>query len=353
MYNPKIMHEAGRRSSRAYLRRTVPVVWWITCLAGAVVALWSLFFLPQYLLDARHFILSPTDRLDAESAIRTSILQLLGGVLLVAGLYFTAKGFRLTREGHITDRYAKSIEQIGHERLDVRIGGIFALERIARDSPTDRQTAVEMLTAFVREHTRVDSRTPSKENVSADVQAALSVLGRRPGAGVEHRRLDFYHCGLNDANLAGVNMQRAMFYYSRLVQTRFSNANLDEAGLSFCEAERAAFTGASARKANFVNAVYKNGWFLHADLTDADFYGCDLSGSDFGRRYAADNDPPLPPARLTNARMTKAILLNTNLRGVDLSTVRGLKQDQLSAAITDENTILPLQWGGGEDEYEE
>ena len=138
-----------------------------------ILVVWSAIFLPEYLLDARHTLLAPKDRLAAEAAIRSSILQLMGGAVLVVGLYFTARGFRLTREGHITDRYARSIEQIGHENLDVRIGGIFALERIARDSPTDRQTVIEILTAFVREHTRVDPQTPKKDRVTADVQAAF------------------------------------------------------------------------------------------------------------------------------------------------------------------------------------
>lgn len=327
------------------------VVWWVVGLVGLALAVWSVFFVPEDLINARHMLLSPKDRLSAESAVRTSLLQLMGGAILIAGLYFTARGFRLTREGHLTDRYAKSIEQIGHSNLDVRIGGIFALERIARDSPSDRQTVVETLTAFVREHTRVDSRTPKADAVTADVQAALSVLGRRPGAETEARRLDFYHCGLSDASLAEADVRRAMFYYSKLVDTSFANARLDGAGLSFCEAERAAFTRASAREANFVNAIYRDGWFLHADLTGADFYGCDLGGSDFGRRYAEEGDPPFPPAILTHARMTKAKLQGTNLRGVDLSTVRGLQQDQLNEAITDENTVMPIQWGGGEDEY--
>jgi uncharacterized protein YjbI with pentapeptide repeats len=203
----------------------------------------------------------------------------------------------------------------------------------------------------VREHTREDPRTPTTERVTADVQAALTVLGRRPGIDSEQRKLNLYHCGLNDASLMGADLRNAMLYYSRLVDALFSNARLDNAGLSFCYAERAAFTHASARRADFVNAVYKNGWFLDADLTAADFYGCDLTGSDFGRRYAEEGVPPLSPAVLTNARMTKAILKGTNLRGVDLSTVRGLQPEQLKEAITDENTIMPKRWGHGEDLY--
>lgn len=94
-----------------------------------------------------------------------------------------------------------------------------------------------------------------------------------------------------------------------------------------------------------MNAKYTNGWFLEADLTDTDFYGCHLSGSDFGRRYGEEGNPPIPPAIVTHARFTKARLTGTNLRGVDLRTVRGLTAAQLQEAITDDNTLLPERWG--------
>ena len=56
----------------------------------------------------------------------------LGAGLFAAGaLLFTARNFTLSREGQVTDRYTKAIEQLGSDKLDVRIGGIYALERVA------------------------------------------------------------------------------------------------------------------------------------------------------------------------------------------------------------------------------
>ena len=52
----------------------------------------------------------------------------------------------------MTDRYTKAIEQLGSNKLDVRIGGIYALERVARDSARDHPTVMEVLSAFIREH---------------------------------------------------------------------------------------------------------------------------------------------------------------------------------------------------------
>jgi len=329
----------SRRSVR--LRDAVRVIllaFAAICLVVAVIAL------PEVIVRLRRLPLAPKDQLDAEAAIRAALIQLLGGLVLAVGLYFTARGFRLTREGHITDRYSKAIEHLGNQNADVRIGGIYALERIARDSMADRETIVDVLATYVREHTKIGHRTPSEEKIGADVQAALYVLARRPNAEGGAKRLDFYHSGLNDADLSGGDFRNAMFDYGRLDGASFSGARLNGADLSFCRAQGAAFTNSSARDAHFVNAEYKRGWFLAADLTDSDFYGCDLRGSDFGRRYAEEGDPPLPPAILTRARFTNAKLAGTILRGVDLSTVRGLTPEQLAEAVTDKNTLLPLRW---------
>jgi hypothetical protein len=51
----------------------------------------------------------------------------------------------------VTARYTKAIEQLGSGKLDVRIGGIYALERIAHNSPQDQPAVLEVLAAFIRE----------------------------------------------------------------------------------------------------------------------------------------------------------------------------------------------------------
>ncbi|MGA8808448.1 MAG: pentapeptide repeat-containing protein [Thermoanaerobaculia bacterium] len=318
---------------------------------GLVLALWAIVEIPILIVAYRNIRVPGKERLDAESAIRTSLLQFMGGAVLIAGLYFTAQGFRLTREGHITGRYATAVDQMGSENGDVRIGGIYSLERIMRDSPPDREMIVEVLTSFIREHTRADRRTASRERIGADVQAALTVLARRPGGHtLDSRPLDFYHSGLNDANFRQGDFTGAWFYYSQLDSALFSDSTLDGAGLSFCHGKQAAFSHSSAKGANFVHSEFTHGWFIAADLRETDFYGCNLTGSDFGRRYGDATGPTLPPALLTNARFTNAVLTNTNLRGVDLRTVSGLTPAQLETAITDNNTLPPLKWRGEDDD---
>ncbi|TKK85217.1 hypothetical protein FDA94_26455 [Herbidospora galbida] len=70
---------------------------------------------------------------------------------MLVAVYYTARNadttrrtFRLGEQGHVTDRYTKAIEQLGSDKLDIRLGGIYALERIARDSARDHPTVMEV-----------------------------------------------------------------------------------------------------------------------------------------------------------------------------------------------------------------
>ncbi len=78
----------------------------------------------------------------------------------------------------MTDRYTKAIEQLGSDKLDVRIGGIYALERIARDSAKDHPTVMEVLTAFIREHSREPWPPP---DAGSQEQATIDTARRSGG----------------------------------------------------------------------------------------------------------------------------------------------------------------------------
>lgn len=102
----------------------------------------------------------------------------MAGVAGAVGVYFTWRNLSQTREstertlwlteqGQITERFTRAIDQLGataddgKPKLEIRLGGIYALERIARDSPErDYSTVMEVLTAYVRENAK---RPPPKE----------------------------------------------------------------------------------------------------------------------------------------------------------------------------------------------
>src|SRR5262249_5912892 len=92
------------------------------------------------------------DRAAAVNATRQILLATTAGVAVLVGLAFTARTFYLSRRGQLTDRYTKAIGQLAsRERLTERLGGIYALEHLMRESARDHETVVDVLAAFVRE----------------------------------------------------------------------------------------------------------------------------------------------------------------------------------------------------------
>ena len=109
---------------------------------GAVVLLalvrWLIWRVPPALYA---YLPDPKNRAAAEASTRTGLITGLAGLAALGGLAVTTHTYRLAEQGHLTDRYTKAIEQLGSATLDVRLGGIYALEQIATDSRQTRDQA--------------------------------------------------------------------------------------------------------------------------------------------------------------------------------------------------------------------
>jgi hypothetical protein len=213
----------------------------------------------------------------AREAARTQMLTLGAGLFAAGALVYTALNFTYSREAQVTDRYTKAIEQLGSGTLDVRIGAIYALERIARDSPKDHPAVMEVLAAFVRENSRdpwpcPGDRLPDAPSRSTrpDVQAALTVIGRRNTA-QDRGVIDLTGANLTfadpgDARLARASLGKAILHYTMLVGADLTHAFLMSADL----------TGASLRRAKLTNAHLDFAQLDAGLLEAADLTGVDL-----------------------------------------------------------------------------
>ena len=97
--------------------------------------------------------------------------QILGGAFFLVTIYVAWQNLVVSQEKHKTDLFTKAIDQLGNDKqIEVRLGGIYALERIARDSEKDHGPIMEVLTAFVRLH----APWPPKKAAEAKEQPAES-----------------------------------------------------------------------------------------------------------------------------------------------------------------------------------
>ncbi|MFD0278839.1 pentapeptide repeat-containing protein [Kitasatospora sp. NPDC127111] len=291
--------------------------------------------------------LTAAERLNAVNDVRTTLLQAIGGAVVLFGAYATWRqlrvsqdGLHATREGHVTDRFSRAVEQLGSDKLDVRIGGIYALRRIADHSERDHESVVSIMAAYLRTHLPWPPQEPGApaadasinsvrplETRAADAQVALTCLGvltqdRTPGwlnvSFTDLRRADCDGLWLSGVNLDGTCLEAASVYQVNLRGASLIRANLRHAELGTSILHRARCTGADLRGARL----------LKADLREADFSGADL------------REANLRKARAGGTVFVRADLRMADLRGCDLSGA-DLRQARLETALASSLTVWP------------
>lgn len=304
---------------------------------AVVVSLWAIVAIPP-LLIATHGAISEADRLKAVNDLRGTLLTALAGAFAGGTLYFTARNLTVARRGQVTDRFSKAVDQLGQSGLEkaaVRIGAIYALEQIARDSVELRAPIAEMLTTLLRSR---ESATGAPVDFPTDLQAALSVIGRP-----EHDELR--------ASVARLDLKGANLLQADLTGAQLVNADLTDADLRYARLGRCNLSGASLAGAKMGHAELFEANLAKALLTKADLFGADLrysrlnaarlEGADLRQAQLVGAD--LRGANLASADLESANLLDADLRGADLRLASGLTFDVIGVARRDETTRLTAQ----------
>lgn len=274
------------------------------CLAAILLA--GVFVVPGLLYpplsraDLRG-IASPQVRIELQQAqsglansVRSSVLQLIAGLVVVAGAVATWRQVHISREGQITERFTRAVDQLGNsQNVDVRVGGIYALERIARDSETDRNAIQFLLGTFIRNHANwptdtpngpphptpaVDDRLPQLRVRAPDVQVAISVLGRRPRS-PDERILNLPRVDLRGVALNGARLDRAQLSGSNLARAELNSSSLRAADLSSADLREASLEDSRLTAATLTGAYLQGANLRCADFSGADLRGASLAGA--------------------------------------------------------------------------
>ncbi len=205
----------------------------------------------------------------------------------------TIQAVRDTNEATVAaDLYSRAINQLGSDKLDVRIGGIYALERVARDSEGYHPIVMEVLTAFIREYSHERWPPPERREegqwTRPDIQAAVTVIGRRDVTR-DTRTIDLYHAtlinaSLNSANLRNAKLRRADLRGAYLYDTILAGADLRDATLDGVRLDRDDPTRPS-RRADLTGAMWSpdrpipEGWKLDTSSNRLERQAAGASGS--------------------------------------------------------------------------
>jgi uncharacterized protein YjbI with pentapeptide repeats len=323
---------------KPYLLRFLVVV----LVAGAVLAL---IYVPRWQVRAcPKEGLTPKICFDIENEARKTLAYIMGGILAITAIFLTFWRNWIAQEGQITERFTRAIEQLGSEEMAIRLGGIYALERIAYDSKKDYWPIMETLTAYVRENApwppkdlaATTAKEPSAPKLATDIQAVLTVLGRRKYRFKygEDERLDLTNTNLHGADLREVHLEGAHISGAHLEGADLRRTHLEDAGLRKVHLEQADLREAYLEGAHLREAHLEEAHLSGAHLKQARLMGAHLEGADLV-------DARLEGAVLLGAHLEGADLRGAHLEGADLGGATGSTREQLAKAITDEKTVPP------------
>lgn len=343
------------------------------------------------------------DRLKLEDEARKTLAQIIGGGVVLLGLLFTFGTYLISldkqdldREAQMTDRFSKAITHLGDEKQAIRIGGLYELERVAKDSPKDLATIRKVILTYL--HDNYSIRNEATESTkfavekreqsnglaisfyssNTELQTLINII---QGLSNEDDRLDFSGLNLLDksltrgryslANFSGTNLSGSNIFASNFSHSNFKDAILNRVTSDLKEhieikgsivmlvtpqEVKPNFTGADLTRAmiiesNLSEAIFVEAKLRNADLTKSIFYKVNLSEAALD--YVNATQTNFKAANLTNANFRGAnlsgasfegsILDLTNFSSADLRETKGLNFEVMKKSIISDDTKLPIE----------
>ncbi|MBR9862795.1 MAG: hypothetical protein GYB24_05060 [Rhodobacteraceae bacterium] len=296
-----------------------------------------------------------------------SLVGLLSMPLLIMNAFHAERRTRANEESYLTDRISQAVEKLGAERvvwrdnkqqsepnLEVRMGALYLLERIGKDSPRDHIPITETICAYIRENAHaphIDEMATRQKEIDAarrlkikraeldasdkaacltyavpraDIQAAATILGRRSQDAIALEETEKYVLDLRGVHLDRIDWSNA----------HLANAILDDASLN----------GASLCVANLRGARLKNASLERADLFKANLTEAWLSGASLSNAWldwAILHGSQLSLAKFQNANFSATELSFAAVKNTDFTDAKHLDEQQLADTVGDGSTILP------------
>jgi len=243
----------------------------------------SLLWYPHWQVS-QFQINNATEQATLENQYRATLAQIFGGVAVAIGIYSAWKNIKIAQdtlesnqnkaqeelklaqdtlvanqknaqenliiaqEGQITERFTRAIDQLGNDKIAIRLGGIYALERISSESEKDYWPIMKILAAYIREKSKENIVTENYEQqekdkpLSTDFQVILDLIYKR-----EHslnEKLDLRNSNLRNAQLFWAHLEGAYLKEADLYGADLSKANLFGADLSGADLSKASLYGA-------------------------------------------------------------------------------------------------------------
>ncbi|WP_370280993.1 pentapeptide repeat-containing protein [Pontibacterium sp.] len=270
------------------------------------------------------------------------IAALFGFPMIIWRTHIASRQAATAEDSHVAETYTKAIEQLGAAndagipKLELRLGALYALEKIAKNNHSYHSQIMEVLCAYVRLHARVEGENKSDTSVPntahfsprEDIQTAVTILCRRnlefdqdnfrPDlSAVDLQGIDLSNQRLENYNFARSNLRKAWIKGASLISCNFDLSTLDNANLSKCDISKCSFNGTFLRdvfleKSTFLDCELKHATLTGAILSSGAIQNVDANGANLHGAF-------LDSVQITDSYFTLCHFESANLSGSKLT----------------------------------
>jgi uncharacterized protein YjbI with pentapeptide repeats len=364
-----------------------------------------LYFVPKIQVAKIHTSESKGP-LDLENDYRQTLVQIVGGIAIIATVYgaienarvsreaitLSARSYDLARQGQVADRTFKAMDMLSKEKnMDAKLAAIYALGELAAEEPKAEWQITETLFNYAKFHSNwtPSAAKRSPKVLAADIAAIGEYLSRRPyktqdGECIEKQQcwdyetqnrpsehdvpgyfgriINLPHSDLRHIFLEGAMLKTANLDHSHLensflrhahgenvygLQAHFNYSDLSDSHWRFANLKDADFTEAQLCRTHFEHVYAEGANYMNADLSDSHW----------------DNPAKFRKSNLRNANLNCSVwngadmddlfLDGATLYGADLRRALHLTKQQLEKTQGDNTTKLsddslrPSSWSRG------
>lgn len=417
---------------------------WVKCAITAIGILLAFFLVAALLISLFYLsveIINSYFKKEEASNIRSTIL-ILTAVLGASGIplfiWRTTIAYSqagIARDRAYTELFTKAIEQLGTDKvkkeevldaegkpvldnagqplmreiyvpnIEVRIGAIYALERIMKESKKDAPAIVDTLAAYVRENcgkptleckipekkfsepigewlaaiqnyigivilpkkgTLVDRAKALAEQPQVnrvDIKTALTVIGRRPVhlknpkdfederttmpdlRNVNFQGWDLRNFDLSHCNLSGAKMQGANFHAAQMQGAKLLGAQMQGTNLNKANIQRANISGSDLQGASLNFAKMQRAKIIDADMNCAEFGDAQMQGINLSLSK-------IQGTKLLAAKMQRSNLQDAQIHLADLSFAK-FDSVQITSALKTAASVIGVDFTKTDFDFEE
>lgn len=226
----------------------------------------------------------------------------------------------------LLNQYTTGLQLLKDTNSTIKLGGIFALEKIMNIDEDYHDKVVDMFCAYIRDYReKVKSLGTIKREIDSTllpdyIRTIFKVLGRRQKKELEKVRIDLRYTNWEGMNLSNQDFIAYDFKYSNFNNSNLSKSNLTSANLSNTTIIDANLSYTNLTEAYLLEAYISNSEIRYANLSKTNFKGANIAHSNLSYSELSKSD--LSFSDLYMVDFSYAKLINTNFYCSDLLHVR-------------------------------